>query len=554
MKRMPFHKYTPYPSVGLTGRRWPDRAITAAPLWCSVDLRDGNQALAVPMDIDKKIRMFELLTAMGFKEIEAGFPSASETEFAFVRKLIDEGRIPEDVTIQVLTQAREHLIRRSLEAVSGARNVCLHLYNPTSRRQRDVVFRMDKARVKDIAVSGTRMVMDIARQMGMDGIKYEYSPESFTGTELEYALEVCEAVIAEWEPSPGNKIIINLPSTVEMSTPNIFADRIEWFCGALSRRDDVIVSVHTHNDRGCAGAAAELAVMAGADRVEGALFGNGERSGNMDILIMAMNLYSQGVDPVLDLSDIDNIVKVYSECTGMPVHPRNPYAGELVYTAFSGSHQDAINKGMKAQDRDAGAKWDVPYLPIDPRDVGRNYEAVIRINSQSGKGGAAYILEQSAGIQVPKWMQPDLGAEVQRIADASGKELGPRDIRDCFTAAFVEADSPYRFVACHIDSDTGGQTHVRAVVAVNGGETVFTASGSGPIDAFVNGVSAALGVSFAVENYAEHAVEHGAGAKAAAFIRITGDGGKFSCGCGMDQSISVASLKAVVSAMNRLKG
>ncbi|MGB8247710.1 MAG: 2-isopropylmalate synthase, partial [Chlorobium sp.] len=452
-KGMNYRKYTAYPAVDIVGRTWPDNTISKAPIWCSVDLRDGNQALPVPMSVDEKVAMFQLLVSIGFKEIEVGFPSASATEFAFVRRLVEQHLIPDDVTIQVLTQAREHLIRKTFEAVRGTDRAIVHLYNSTSRQQRDVVFRKNREEIKAIAVEGTKLVRRLKEESGNSGIRFEYTPESFTGTELDYALEVCHAVMDAWGVGPEDSIIINLPSTVEMSRPNIYADRIEWFCRNIKNRDAVLISVHAHNDRGTAVATAEFAMMAGADRVEGALFGNGERCGNMDIVTMALNLFSQGVDPELDFSDLPRIREVYRKCTRMDVHARHPYAGELVYTAFSGSHQDAISKGMKAHQGSQDGIWDVPYLPIDPQDVGCNYEAIVRINSQSGKGGVAYVLELDYGIQIPKWMQPDFAEAVQAVADRTGEELSPERIHELFHEEYVKLKEPFVLKKCHISWD-----------------------------------------------------------------------------------------------------
>jgi 2-isopropylmalate synthase len=559
MKPMNYRRYTPYAPIELEKRRWPDARITRAPLWCSVDLRDGNQALSIPMSVDEKIEMFELLTAVGFKEIEVGFPSASETEFRFVRRLIEEGRIPGDVTIQVLTQAREHLIRRTIESIRGAKQAIVHLYNSTSTLQREVVFRMGREEIKEIAVQGTRWVKSLRGEAGDCDMRFEYSPESFVGTELDYALDVCHAVMDVWEPSPGRKIILNLPSTVEMSTPNLFADRIEWFCGHLRNRESATISVHTHNDRGTAVASAELAVMAGADRVEGALFGNGERSGNMDLVTMALNLFSQGVDPGLDLSDINRVIDTYTKCTRMEVPPRHPYAGELVYTAFSGSHQDAISKGMKAQAEQSKGLWEVPYLPIDPTDVGRTYEAIIRINSQAGKGGIAYVMEKEYGIQIPKWMQPHFGAVVQAVADRTGDELGSELIHGLFENEYLQAGGPCRLKKCSIDSENGDQNggkalHARVVSSVqwNGKSFEIDEHGNGPVDAFVKGLRKGTGMDFSLEKYSEHAIGQGEDALAASYIMIRDKDRRASFGAGIDSNIALASLKAVLSAVNRL--
>ncbi|NTW62776.1 MAG: 2-isopropylmalate synthase [Chlorobiaceae bacterium] len=559
MKRMNYHKYTAYPAVRISDRSWPDKTITKAPIWSSVDLRDGNQALPVPMSVDEKVAMFQLLVSVGFKEIEVGFPSASATEFAFVRRLVENGLIPDDVTIQVLTQAREHLIRKTFDAIKGARHAIVHLYNSTSRQQREQVFRMNKEEIKEIAVKGTALVRRLKDESGNAGIRFEYSPESFTGTELEYALEVCHSVMDAWGASAQNKIILNLPSTVEMSRPNIYADRIEWFCRNIKNRDAVLISVHAHNDRGTAVATAEFAVMAGADRVEGALFGNGERCGNMDIVVMALNLFSQGVDPELDFSDLPRIRDVYRKCTRMEIHARQPYAGELVYTAFSGSHQDAISKGMKAHKMSSDGIWDVPYLPIDPGDVGCSYEAIVRINSQSGKGGVAYVLEQDYGIQIPKWMQPDFAEAVQAVADRTGDELSPEEIHSLFHKEYVTLKEPFTLKKCHIswddeDPDRNDEeaTIIACVVQMKDKEFSLDAVGNGPVDAFVKGFVAESGIEFSVEDYTEHAIGHSAGALAVAYIRIGCPDGRVSYGAGIDSNISLASIKAIVSALNRL--
>ncbi|MBM3162878.1 MAG: 2-isopropylmalate synthase [Chlorobi bacterium] len=558
-KGMNYRKYIAYPPVDIQGRTWPDKTITKAPIWCSVDLRDGNQALPVPMSVDEKVSMFQLLVSIGFKEIEVGFPSASATEFAFVRRLIEQHLIPEDVTIQVLTQAREHLIRKTFDAVRGAGRVIVHLYNSTSRQQRDVVFRKNKNEIRSIAAEGTKLVRRLKEECGNPGIRFEYSPESFTGTELDYALDVCHAVMDAWGASSGDRIILNLPSTVEMSRPNIYADRIEWFCRNIRNRDAVLISVHAHNDRGTAVATAEFAVMAGADRVEGALFGNGERCGNMDIVTMALNLFTQGVDPELDFSDLPKIREVYHRCTRMDVHARHPYAGDLVYTAFSGSHQDAISKGMKAHHGAVDGIWDVPYLPIDPQDVGCNYEAIVRINSQSGKGGVAYVLEQDYGIQIPKWMQPDFAEAVQAVADRTGEELSPERIHNLFHEEYVRLREPFVLKKCHIswddeepDRNDEEATIITCTVQMKEREFAVDAKGNGPVDAFVKGFTEVSGLDFSIEDYAEHAIGHSAGALAIAYIRVACRDGRVSFGAGIDSNISLASIKAIVSALNRL--
>ncbi len=553
-KIMPFQRYKPYPWTGCDRRTWPDRIITAAPRWCSVDLRDGNQALSVPMNVDEKMRLFELLVAVGFKEIEVGFPAASQIEYDFVRKLIEENRVPDDVTIQVLTQAREPLIRRTFAAVRGAERAIVHLYNSTSVTQREVVFRKDRAGITAIAVEGARLMKDIAAQTSVPGIRFQYSPESFTGTEPDFALDICHAVMDVWQPDPERRMIINLPATVEMSTPNVYADRIEWFIGNVRNRDAVIISVHTHNDRGTAVAAAELAVMAGAERVEGALFGNGERTGNMDIVTMAMNLFAQGVDPRLDFSRINHVREVYTQCTRMDVHPRHPYAGDLVYTAFSGSHQDAIRKGMRAQGQDKNKNWDVPYLPIDPQDVGRDYESIIRINSQSGKGGVAYVLERDWGIHMPREMEPGFARIVQSHTERNGRELASAEIRALFEQEYLAVNGRYRLQSCTIHSEDAQnrETRVTAVIIDNGRMISFTGQGNGPVDAFVRGMRRHCPGEFAVEFYAEHALGHGADAEAIAYIGLSGARPEPVFGAGIDVNISEASIKAVVCAVNKL--
>ena len=553
-------KYAAYPAVDISGRTWPDKRITKAPHWCSIDLRDGNQALPVPMSVEEKVEMFRLLVDIGFKEIEVGFPSAAAVEFQFVRRLIEEDLIPDDVTIQVLTQAREHLIRKTFNALEGVNSAIVHLYNSTSTVQRDVVFRMGREEIKNIAVRGTKLVRELKDASGNKKIRFQYSPESFTGTELDYALEVSHAVMDEWGVSEDNKVIINLPSTVEMSTPNIFADRIEWFCRNIRNRNEVILSVHTHNDRGTGVATAELAVMAGADRVEGALFGNGERSGNLDIVTMALNLCSQGVDPELDFSDLPHIREVYCKSTRMSIHPRQPYSGELVYTAFSGSHQDAISKGMKAMKVAGNTCWNVPYLPIDPRDVGCSYKAIVRINSQSGKGGVAYIMENDFGYEIPKWMQPSFGTVIQSQVDQNGREFLPKEIHELFHDEYIRLHEPYSMKKCTInwedrepERDDEVSTTIHCVLDRHGHEISFSAKGNGPVDAFVRGVRQHTGLDFSVDEYAEHAIGHSADAKAIAYIRIKDAEGRESIGAGIDSNISLASIKAVLSAVNRIE-
>ena len=560
MATMNYEKYEPYPAVDITDRTWPDKRIIKAPFWCSIDLRDGNQALPVPMSVEEKLDMFRLLVDIGFKEIEVGFPSAAAVEFQFVRRLIAENLIPDDVTIQVLTQAREHLIRKTFDALEGVNKAIVHLYNSTSTVQREVVFRMDRDEIKNIAVKGTKLVRELREASGNDDIRFQYSPESFTGTELDYALNVTHAVIDAWGASAAEPVIVNLPSTVEMSTPNIFADRVEWFCRNIKNREAVLISVHTHNDRGTAVASAELAVMAGADRVEGALFGNGERCGNMDIVTMALNLCTQGVDPELDFSNLSHIREVYCKSTRMNVHPRQPYSGELVYTAFSGSHQDAINKGMRALKSTGNRFWNVPYLPIDPEDVGCSYKAIVRINSQSGKGGVAYIMESDFGYEIPKWMQPSFGGVIQSEVDRSGRELLPKEVHDLFHDEYIRLHEPYSMKKCTInwedrepERDDEVSTTIHCVLDRNGHEVFFSAPGNGPVDAFVRGVRRHTGLDFSVDEYAEHAIGHSADAKAVAYIRIKDVKGRESIGAGIDSNISLASIKAVLSAMNRME-
>lgn len=556
MGKMNYKKYVPYEKVNIPDRTWPEKRIEKAPVWCSVDLRDGNQALYKPMSVSEKLELFKALVEIGFKEIEIGFPAASETEFAFLRKLIEEKHVPSDVTIQVLTQAREHLIKRSFEALAGAENAIVHVYNSTSTVQREVVFGKNKKEIIDIAVNGVNIIKECAKNADIGKVRLQYSPESFTGTELDYALEISEAVIDAWQPTPDNKIILNLPATVEMSSPNLFADRIEWFSRNVKNRENVIISVHTHNDRGTAVAAAELSLMAGADRVEGALFGNGERCGNMDLVTIALNIFTQGVDPELDFSDIDKVKEVYTRCTRMPVHERHPYAGDLVYTAFSGSHQDAIRKGMKAHQGKEESVWDVPYLPIDPQDVGRDYEAIIRINSQSGKGGVAYIMETDFGVQLPKWMQVDFSKSVQKEADRTGKELSGQEIYDIFTKEYIDIKQPFSLKKCHIDSEEGddasNRTKVNFVIEKNGESITVASEGNGPVDAFVRGFRDEFEVEFSLVEYSEHALEHSSEAQAIAYVKLSAGNGSEVCGAGFGSNISVASMRAVISAVNRI--
>jgi 2-isopropylmalate synthase len=553
-RRMPVEKYAGYPPVSLPDRQWPSRTIDKAPMWCSVDLRDGNQALIEPMGSDRKRRMFDMLLKMGFKEIEVGFPAASQTDFDFCRELIESNAIPDGVTIQVLTQAREELIRRTFEGIRGAKRAVVHIYNSTSELQRRVVFGMDRQGIIDIAVAGTKLVRELAKTIPETEVVLQYSPESFTGTELDFAVEICDAVADAWGASPDRKMIVNLPSTVEMHSANIHADQIEWFCRHSKQRERYIVSLHPHNDRGTGVAAAELALMAGADRVEGTLFGNGERTGNVDIVTLALNMFTQGVDPGLLIDDINELVRVSEYCTQLPVHPRHPYAGELVFTAFSGSHQDAIKKGLKAMKDSNTGKWEVPYLPIDPRDIGRTYEAVIRINSQSGKGGIAYILETEYGIELPRRLQIEFSKVVQKVADATGKELSPAVIWDAFKNEYLERPTPKLELIDHGTEPRGGGQGPRTVTAViklDGVEKRIRGVGTGPVDAFLDALRKECGVDMHVVDYREHGVGMGEDAQAAAFFEMKFDADKHIFGVGLDPDIVTASLKAIVSAANR---
>jgi 2-isopropylmalate synthase len=544
MKTTAAEKYRPYPPVPLPDRHWPDRSIEVAPIWCSVDLRDGNQALIEPMGPGRKRRLWDLLVRTGFKEIEVGFPSASQTDFDFVRDLIENDLIPDDVTIQVLTPARDPLIERSFEALSGARRAIVHLYNSTSTLQRRVVFGMDRVGVTALAVHAARSIRRLADATAAD-VRFEYSPESFTGTELDYAVEICEAVMAVWEPTPERRVILNLPSTVEMATPNVYADQIEWFSRRVRDRDRVILSVHPHNDRGTAVAAAELALQAGAERVEGTLFGNGERTGNVDVVTLALNLYTQGVDPGLDCGDVAEMKRVVEHCNRLPVHPRHPYAGELVFTAFSGSHQDAIRKGLAARRRASDPFWEVPYLPIDPADVGRAYEPVIRINSQSGKGGIAHVLEEDFGLRIPRRLQIDLARAIQEQADESGAEILPADLFAAFEKEYLR-EGPLALLE---HEEVGAELH--AVVLDHGEKRQVHGTGNGPLAAFVDALHTGCGLSLRVVDYAEHALGEGAEATAVAYVELATEGGASVFGVGRSPSLLTASLEAVVSAVNR---
>jgi len=535
----------------LPDRTWPGKKLVKAPRWCSVDLRDGNQALIDPMDPERKRRMFETLVAMGFKEIEVGFPSASQPDFDFVRILIEEDLVPDDVTIQVLTQCRPELIQRTYECLQGARRAIVHFYNSTSVLQRRVVFGLDKAGIVDIAVNAAKLCRKLEDTLPGTEVFYEYSPESYTGTEVEFAVEICEAVMDVIEPSSDRKIVLNLPATVEMYSPNLYADTIEWFLRKISRRDRLVLSLHPHNDRGCAVAAAELGVLAGADRVEGTLFGNGERTGNVDVITLAMNLFAQGVDPELDISDIDGLRRVAEHCNRLPVHPRHPYVGDLVYTAFSGSHQDAIKKGMEALPRDYEV-WEVPYLPIDPKHVGRTYEAVIRVNSQSGKGGVAFIMKAEHGFDLPRRLQIEFSKTIQTITEDSGTEISPADMWKAFKAAYLPERPTYELRGHELVSDTGSETtRITAQLVVSGTPQTVTGTGNGPIAAFVDALRSGLGVTIDVVDYAEHAVGQGADATAAAYLETIGGDGTLRWGVGVHQNIITASLRAVLSALAR---
>jgi 2-isopropylmalate synthase len=550
--RMPIHKYRPFAPINLSDRKWPSRIIDKAPIWCSVDLRDGNQALVEPMGPERKRRMFEMLVKLGFKEIEVGFPAASDTDFAFVREIIENDLIPDDVTIQVLTQARSEQIERSFESIRGARRAIMHLYNSTSILQRRVVFGLDEAGITEIAVTAARQIRDLAAAMPETEIVYQYSPESFTGTELPYAVEICEAVMEVWQPTPQNKVILNLPATVEMATPNIYADQIEWFGRQIRNRASIVLSLHPHNDRGTAVAAAELGVMAGADRVEGTLFGNGERTGNVDVMTLALNLFSQGVDPGLAIDDIDDIVRTVEYCNQLPVHPRHPYAGELVYTAFSGSHQDAIKKGFEALEKRNDDLWEVPYLPIDPKDLGRTYEAVIRVNSQSGKGGVAYLLKEDHGLDLPRALQVEFSKIVQGVTDRTGKEMTSADIWASFQDTYLKGGIGLVDYTL-LPEPRAGERRIAATVAVDGAERRIEGVGNGPIAAFVEALRSECGVDFTFLDYHENAVGAGADAQAAAYIQIGDKNGATLFGVGMDSDIVTASLKAVASAASRAR-
>ncbi len=556
MKSESISKYRPFPAVALPDRTWPDRVITEAPIWCSVDLRDGNQALPIPMSVEEKLEMFDLLVKVGFKEIEIGFPSASDTEFAFMRRLIEEDRIPDDVTVQVLVQTRRHLIERTFEAIKGARRVIVHIYNSTSTLQRRVTF-SDASRedIKAIAVTGAEVVKELVPTIPETEIVLQYSPESFSDTELDFALECCEAVIDVWEPTPGKKLILNLPATVEWATPNVHADQIEWMCRKISKRDSVTISLHTHNDRGTGVAATELGLMAGADRVEGTLFGNGERTGNLDIVIVALNMNSHGIETGLDFSNLSSLREVYERTTRMTVPDRQPYAGELVFTAFSGSHQDAIKKGLDRRAKEEGAKWGVPYLTIDPHDIGRSYEAIVRINSQSGKGGVAYILDQEHGYDLPKTMHPQVGKRIYDLADQRGKELSAKEVGSVFFEEFVNVNSHLTLQDYELDHHSAGRGEVacKAVIEIDGQTKSVEGIGNGPINAFVHGLEKTGLKDFTLTDYRSHAVRGGSSSDAAAYVQLRKDDGTILWGVGCDPSIEMAGVKALVCAWNLLR-
>ncbi|HEX7661045.1 MAG TPA: 2-isopropylmalate synthase [Pseudonocardiaceae bacterium] len=563
---MPFHRYRPYAQtvepVTLSDRTWPDRVITRAPLWCAVDLRDGNQALIDPMSPARKRKMFDLLVRMGFKEIEVGFPAASQTDFDFIRDIINDGAIPEDVRIQVLTQCRGELIERTYEALRGAPKAIVHIYNSTSILQRRVVFREEREGIKKIATQAAALVAELVDRIPDTDVRFQYSPESYTGTELSYAAEVCNAVTAVWQPTPERPIIMNLPETVEMATPNVYADSIEWMGRNLDHRDSVILSLHPHNDRGTGVAAAELGYQAGADRIEGCLFGNGERTGNVCLVTLGMNMFSQGVDPQIDFSDIDEVRRTVEYCNQLPVHERHPYGGDLVFTAFSGSHQDAINKGFDALHKDAERagvpvdeyQWEVPYLPIDPKDVGRTYEAVIRVNSQSGKGGVAYIMKTEHHLELPRRLQIEFSKVVQHVTDDEGGEVSPEAMWDIFATEYLDLRSPLALVRSKVsgadESDDGTDTEINVVLRVEGEDKALVGRGNGPIAAFVDAL-AGVGYNVQVRDYAEHALSSGDDARAAAYVECAVGEDTVLWGVGMDSSIVTASLRAVISAVNR---
>lgn len=548
-------KYRPFKAIDISERNWPDQSIKRSPIWCSVDLRDGNQALIEPMGEERKLRMFHLLLEIGFKEIEVGFPSASQTDFDFVRKIIEDNLIPADVTIQALTQARPELIERTFESLKGAKKAIVHVYNSTSTLQRKVVFKSDEKGIKKIATDGAKWVLEESLKYPQTDWTFEYSPESFTGTELPYAVEVCNAVNEIWQPENKKKIILNLPATVEMSSPNLYADQIEWMCRNLDNRENIILSLHPHNDRGTAIAASELGVMAGADRIEGTLFGNGERTGNVDLVTLALNMLTQGVDPNLDFSNINSVMREAEYCNQLPVHPRHPYAGDLVFTAFSGSHQDAIKKGLAEIRQSNQELWEVPYLPIDPKDVGRSYEAVIRINSQSGKGGVAYLLEKDHGLSMPRRLQIEFSQVIQKIADESGKEISPSDIWDNFQKTYLDLAGKYEFLEHNINSkanEDGTQAdEISLNLQVDSKKISIKGSGNGPLDAMINGIKEDLDIDLKISDYHQHAISSGSDAKAVAYSELIFKE-KSVWGVGIHQNTVIAGLKSIICGLNRL--
>jgi 2-isopropylmalate synthase len=550
MLKDPSKKYRPFPPIKLPDRQWPNRTLTHAPIWCSVDLRDGNQALALPMNVSQKLELFQTLVKCGFKEIEIGFPSASNTEFAFNRHLIEEQRQPDDVWLQVLVQAREDLIDRTVESLVGAKKAIIHLYNSTSPAQRRVVFGMSKQQILDVAVRGAKWIYERLERLKGTEVMLQYSPESFSATEVEFALEVSHAVMDVWKPTPQRKMILNLPDTVEVAMPNIYADQIEWICRNIKKRDSVIVSLHTHNDRWTGVAATELGLLAGADRVEGTLFGNGERTGNLDVVTVALNLYMHGIDPKLDFSDLNAIREVFERCTGMYVPPRQPYAGELVFTAFSGSHQDAIRKGLAERKENADAHWDVPYLTIDPQDINREYHEVIRVNSQSGKGGVAYLLESEFSIHLPKEMQREFGPIANNEVDRLGREVSATELKAMFWKEYVERTAPWSLVKFSTES-SNGKVRCRAQLSRNGKPVEVAGEGNGPLAALVHGLTASGVARFEITHYSEHALDSGEEAAAIAYIQIKSDKGQTRWGSGVDTNIELASVRAVLCALNR---
>ena len=544
-------KYKPFSSVELRDRTWPDKKITKAPIWCSVDLRDGNQALIEPMGHEKKVKMFELLCSLGFKEIEIGFPAASQTDYDFVRYLIEEKKIPNDVTIQVLTQSRQHIIEKTFESLIGIDKAIVHFYNSTSALQRKVVFDDDKEGIKKIAVDGALLIKELSKKYNKTNWRFEYSPESFTGTEVDFAAEVCNEVVNILKPCSDEKIIINLPATVEMSSPNVYGDQIEWMIRNLNNREDVIVSLHPHNDRGTAVGAAEIGVMAGADRVEGTLFGNGERTGNVDIVTLALNLLTQGVDPELELNNINHVIREVEYCNQLPVHPRHPYAGDLVFTAFSGSHQDAIKKGLSAISQSNNPHWEVPYLPIDPSDLGRTYEAVVRINSQSGKGGIAYILEKDHGVSLPRRLQISLSTKIQKVADETGKELLSHEIWDIFDKNFIQGPNKAELISFELNTSDDENDSIKVEAKLNQNKLEFSGSGNGPIDAMIQGINEKMGLNLSVTDYHQHSLGTGSDAKAVAYIEVS-DGNKTRWGVGIDENTIRASLRAIMIGFDKI--